>query len=102
MADDVTSCLKGAWTTSQVQGVESQKHGHTCALEQHGCVLVLSRVAAAGSAGHGSQRSQFVRRGSRRAGAGEAARGLVAVRHLTQHAAVQGACAPSVPRPASD
>jgi len=56
----------------------------------HGRLLVLDRVAAAESTGHGSPLPGLKHGGPGRAGGGEELGGLRAVRHYLQRSAVQG------------
>jgi oxepin-CoA hydrolase/3-oxo-5,6-dehydrosuberyl-CoA semialdehyde dehydrogenase len=56
----------------------------------HGRILVLDRVAAAESTGHGSPLPMLKHGGPGRAGGGEELGGLRAVKHYLQRAAVQG------------
>jgi oxepin-CoA hydrolase/3-oxo-5,6-dehydrosuberyl-CoA semialdehyde dehydrogenase len=56
----------------------------------HGRVLVLDRVAAVDSTGHGSPLPQLKHGGPGRAGGGEELGGIRAVRHFLQRAALQG------------
>ena len=60
------------------------------AAAQHGRLLVLDRVAAAESTGHGSPLPGLKHGGPGRAGGGEELGGLRAVKHYLQRAAVQG------------
>jgi oxepin-CoA hydrolase/3-oxo-5,6-dehydrosuberyl-CoA semialdehyde dehydrogenase len=56
----------------------------------HGRLLVLDRVAAAESTGHGSPLPMLKHGGPGRAGGGEELGGIRAVKHFLQRAAVQG------------
>lgn len=60
------------------------------AAAHHGRLLVLDRVAAAESTGHGSPLPSLKHGGPGRAGGGEELGGLRAVKHYLQRAAVQG------------
>src|SRR5476649_42956 len=59
------------------------------AAASHGRVLILDRVAAVDSTGHGSPLPQLKHGGPGRAGGGEELGGIRAVRHFLQRAAVQ-------------
>ncbi|WP_295991819.1 phenylacetic acid degradation bifunctional protein PaaZ [Rugamonas sp.] len=60
------------------------------AAASHGRVLILDRVAAVDSTGHGSPLPQLKHGGPGRAGGGEELGGIRAVRHFLQRAAIQG------------
>ena len=65
-------------------------HAVPLAAAQHGRLLVLDRVAAAESTGHGSPLPGLKHGGPGRAGGGEELGGLRAVKHFLQRTAVQG------------
>ena len=60
------------------------------AAASHGRVLILDRVAAVDSTGHGAPLPQLKHGGPGRAGGGEELGGIRAVRHFLQRAALQG------------
>ncbi len=66
-------------------------HAIPIAAAHHGRLLVLDRVAAAESTGHGSPLPMLKHGGPGRAGGGEELGGVRAVKHFLQRAAVQGA-----------
>ena len=65
-------------------------HAIPVAARHHGRLLVLERVAAVESTGHGSPLPQLKHGGPGRAGGGEELGGIRAVKHYLQRAAVQG------------
>ena len=87
----LAACGKGSLVSTLVtRSPQLAAYAVPRAAASHGRLLVLDRVAAVDSTGHGSPLPQLKHGGPGRAGGGEELGGIRAVRHFLQRAAVQG------------